>query len=150
MARLREEPDYQRVATPRLDGEPEALMRGDNLLCVRKRRFVGNHRFQPRTESLSQPGATDGADRRGSALAGRYHLYPAAGRVRLSGRDSGRLLAPGDRLMASPTLDSAGEITASGYTPVEQQKGIKESPGGRRNGRGLCPCDPRIYRFAAD
>jgi hypothetical protein len=42
-------------------------------------------------------------------------------------------------VMASPTLDSTGEITASGFTPVEQQKGIKESLGGVETDGGFAP-----------
>ena len=76
------------------------LMREDNLLCVRKRKFVvttdSNHgrKVYP---NLARDMILTG-DR--SAVAGRYHLHPAARRVRVPGGDSGRLLAPRDRLGA--------------------------------------------------
>ena len=76
------------------------LMREDNLLCVRKRKFVvttdSNHarKVYP---NLARDMMLTG-DR--SALAGRYHLHPAARRVRVPGRDPGRVLAPRDRLGA--------------------------------------------------
>ena len=76
------------------------LMREDNLLCVRKRKFVvttdSNHgrRVYP---NLARQMI---ADRRRSTVGGRHHLHPAAGGVRVPGGDSGRLLAPRDRLGA--------------------------------------------------
>ena len=76
------------------------LMREDNLLCVRKRKFVvttdSNH-----TRKVYPNLARDmilTAHR--STVAGRYHLHPAARRVRVPGGDPGRLLAPRDRLGA--------------------------------------------------
>ena len=76
------------------------LMREDNLLCLRKRKFAittdSNHTLQ----GVPEPGAGHGSDRHQSTVAGRYHLHPAARRVRVPSRDSGRLLAPRDRLGA--------------------------------------------------
>ena len=63
----------------------------------------GDHRFQPRrarsTRTWRGEMALTGDQ---SALGGRHHLHPAAGRVRVSGGGSGRLLAPRDRLGAGP------------------------------------------------
>ena len=76
------------------------LMREDNLLCVRKRKFVVTTDSNHGRKVYPNLAAEHGADRRGSTVAGRYHLYPAAGRIRLPGSDSGRLLAPSYRLGA--------------------------------------------------
>jgi len=48
------------------------LMREDNLLWVRKRKFVvtTDHRLQPRAQNLPQPGAENDSDRHGSVVGG--------------------------------------------------------------------------------
>ena len=61
-----------------------------------------HHRFQPSLRDLSEPGAADDADRGRSAVGGRYHLHPAAGRVCVLGADPGCLFAQGCRLEAGP------------------------------------------------
>ena len=78
------------------------LMGEDNLLCVRKRKFVvttdSNHgrKVYP---NLARQMVLTGCR---PALARRYYLHPASRRVRVSGCRSGRLLAPRDRLGAGP------------------------------------------------
>ncbi len=65
-------------------------MREDNLLCIRKRKFVvttdSNHgrKVYP---NLAAGMVLTGVD---PTVAGRYHLCPAARRIRLSGGDFGR------------------------------------------------------------
>ena len=54
------------------------LMREDNLLCVRRAEVRGHDRFQPRAQSLSEPGAQHDPDHDRSALAGRYYLHSFA------------------------------------------------------------------------
>ena len=77
------------------------IMREDNLLCLRRRRFVvttdsdHNLRVYP-----NWPG--DGTDRHRSALDSRHHLYPAGDGVRLSGGGAGCVLTPRDRLGVGP------------------------------------------------
>ena len=78
------------------------LMREDNLLCVRKRKFVVTTDSNHGRKVYPNLRAGHGADRCGSALEGRHHLHPPAGRVRFPGGDSGCLLAPGDRLGTGP------------------------------------------------
>ena len=74
------------------------LMRADNLLCLRKRRFVcttdSRHTYAvyPNltldwTAEWDQP-----------VMGSRHHLHPAAGIVYLPGSHSGRLFAARDRL----------------------------------------------------
>ncbi|HZP16514.1 MAG TPA: IS3 family transposase [Terriglobales bacterium] len=70
------------------------LMREDNLLCVRRRKFVMTTDANHGTEGLSESEAGVGADGCGSALGDRYYLHSAAGGVRLSGRDPGCILTP--------------------------------------------------------
>ena len=82
----------------------QRLMREDNLLCVAKRKFVVTTDSNHELEGLSESGRQDGADRRGSALGGRHHLHPAGRGVRLSGSDSGCLLAARDRLASGPSV----------------------------------------------
>jgi transposase InsO family protein len=78
------------------------LMSEDNLLCGRQRKFVvtadSNHgrKVYP---NLARPTLLY---RYGPALGSRHHVYSAADGVRLSGRDSGRLLAAGYLLGARP------------------------------------------------
>ncbi len=75
----------------------QRMMREDNL-SASSPPVRGDHRLESRSAGVPQPGANHGADRHQSTLAGRHHV-PSPGRgVRLSGGDSGRLLAAGDRL----------------------------------------------------
>ncbi len=53
------------------------IMREDNLLCLRKRKFVVDHRLQPRTQRLPEPGPKDDADGAGST-GSRYHRTAVA------------------------------------------------------------------------
>ena len=76
------------------------LMREDNLLCVRQRKFVVTTDSSHTRKVYPEPGAEYDPDGHRSTVAGRYHLHPAARRVRVPGRDPGRLLAPRDRLGA--------------------------------------------------
>ena len=54
------------------------LMRQDNLLCLRRRKFVVTTDSGARPAGVSQLGPRADADRPRSALGGRYHLHPAA------------------------------------------------------------------------
>jgi putative transposase len=76
------------------------LMREDNLLCVRRRKFVvttdSNH-IRKVYPNLARDMILTAIR---STVARRYHLHPAARRVRVPRRDSGRVLAPRDRLGA--------------------------------------------------
>ena len=68
------------------------LMREDNLLCLRRRKFVvttdSDHDL-PVYPNLARELMPDGP---GSTLGGSHYLHTAAGRVRLSGGDPGCLL----------------------------------------------------------
>ena len=98
------------------------LMREDNLLCVRKRKFVvttdSNHgrKVYP---NLARDMMLTG-DR--SALGGRYHLHPAARRVRVPGGDPGRLLAPRDRLGAGPHAGRRADAGGAAHGAVAAQR----------------------------
>jgi hypothetical protein len=67
------------------DDEIRAEMTCRHLLLQPKREI-------PRAESLSRSGAGYGPHGDRSVVEGRYHLHPAAGRVRFPGGDPGRLL----------------------------------------------------------
>ena len=103
VAELRPAAHHRGTAAARMEGESQTRLPADarGQPAVRAEAEVRrDHRFQSRPQGLSEPGAHDDADRHRSALGGRYHLHSAARRVRLPGRDSGRLLAPRDRLGA--------------------------------------------------
>ena len=92
----------------------DRLMRADNLLCLRRRKFVittdSDHSlavYPNRARELVLTGSFS------TAVGRRYHLHPARVGVRLSGRDSGRLLAPRHRLGAGPHV---GRTLAPGRT----------------------------------
>ena len=76
------------------------ILREDNLLCLRRRKFVlttdSGHglRVYPNLAPRDRP------ERSGPALGGGYHLYPAGLGVCLSGCDSGCVLAASGRLGA--------------------------------------------------
>ena len=67
------------------------LMSEDNLLCVRKDFKPKNHRFQARSQGLSQSceGVEDNPIESGMGF--RYHLYQSIGRIRLPGGNPGPL-----------------------------------------------------------
>jgi len=76
------------------------LLKEDNLLCIRKRRFVvttdsnHGHKIYP---NLAGKMTVTGVDQ--LWVADITYVPPASG-IRICGSDSGRLLAPGDRLGA--------------------------------------------------
>ena len=78
------------------------LMREDNLLCVRKRKFIlttdSNHgrRIWPNLAGNMV------LTRCRPALAGGHYLHQAARRIRIFGRRSGCVFAPGHRLGTGP------------------------------------------------
>ena len=78
------------------------LLREDNLLCVRKRKFVVTTDSNHGRQGLSEPGGRDGADRHQPALGGRHHLHSAGDGVRVFGGGHRCLFAPRDRLGAGP------------------------------------------------
>ena len=78
------------------------IMREDNLLCVRKRKFVVTTDSNHGRKVYPNLARRHGADRYQPALGGRHHLHSAGDGVRLSGGDPGRLLAARDRLGAGP------------------------------------------------
>ena len=88
------------------------IMREDNLLCVRKRKFVVTTDSNHGRKVYPNLAAPDGADRRRPALGGRHHLHPAARRVRVPGGDPGRLLAPRDRLGAGSNVEDELTLAA--------------------------------------
>src|SRR5438034_2256894 len=73
------------------------ILREDNLLCLRRRKFVvttdSNH-------NLRVSGREHGVDRHRSVVGSRYHLHPAGNRIRLPGGGAGCFFAPGDWLGA--------------------------------------------------
>ena len=108
-------PDHRGVEAARLGGEPQAvrrIMREDNLLCLRRRKFVvttdSNH-GRPVYPNLAR---RDGADRHGSALGGRHHLHSAGDGVRLSGGGAGRLFARVIGWALDRTLEDELTLTA--------------------------------------
>ena len=96
------------------------LMREDNLLCVRKRKFVvttDSHHTRKVYPNLARDIVLTAINQ---LWRGRYHLHPAARRVRLSGGDSGRVLAPRDRLGAGShngRLADAYRATHGAFAP---------------------------------
>ena len=79
------------------------IMREDNLLCLRKRKFVvattnSNH-SRPVYPNLAREMTLTGINQ---LWVADYHAHPAGVGVRLSGGDSGRLLAARDWLGARP------------------------------------------------
>ena len=78
------------------------IMREDNLLCIRRRKFVcttdSNHSFRvyPNWAGKME------LDRRRPVVGRRHHLHPAGDRIRLPGGGVGRILPPGDWLGAGP------------------------------------------------
>ena len=46
------------------------LMAEDNLLCLRRRRFLATTDLRPRSAGASEPGRADGVDRHRPALGG--------------------------------------------------------------------------------
>ena len=78
------------------------LLREDNLLCIRKRKFVVTTDSNHDRRGLSESGWADDADRHQPALGGRHHLHPAGDGVRVPGGGHRRLFAPRDWLGAGP------------------------------------------------
>ena len=78
------------------------LMREDNPAdaCASRSSVESDHRFQSHPQGLSESGPGHDPDGHRSTVAGRYHLHPAARRVRVPGGDPGRLLSSRDRLGA--------------------------------------------------
>jgi len=67
--------------TPGLDHQPQArfaMLRADNLLCVRRRSSCSGPPTPARVADLSQLGRGHGAHQHRSALGCRYHLHPLA------------------------------------------------------------------------
>ena len=108
------------------------LMREDNLLCLRRRKFVVTTDSAHHSAGVSEPGARDDADGPGSALGGRYHLHSAAGRVRLPGGDSGCVFAASDWLGAGPHAgrhaDVAGLAHGAGAAAARAGAGASLRP----------------------
>ena len=78
------------------------LMRQDNLLCLRRRKFVVTTDSGHGLPVYPNLARTLTLTRSRSALGGRYHLHPAGVGVCLPGGDPGRVFAARDRLGAGP------------------------------------------------
>ena len=95
------------------------LMRADNLLALRKRRYVWTTDSHHPFAIYPQPGAASGGEWSQPALGGGYHVHPPARDVFVPGGDSGCALGAkavgwelGDTLEAS--LASGGAPTCAG------------------------------------
>ena len=74
------------------------ILREDNLLCLRKRKFVITTDSGHGLNDLPEPGPGAGSQRHRSALGGRHHLCSSGTGVCLPGGGSGCLLTAGDWL----------------------------------------------------
>ena len=105
LALLRAAAHHRRVAPSGMDGESQARPSVDarGQPTVRAQTQVrGHHGLQPQPHDLSEPGARVGADQRKSAVDRRFDLHSPGRGVCVSGRDSGCVLSPGDRLGVGP------------------------------------------------
>ena len=78
------------------------LLREDNLLCVRKRKFVVTTDSNHNRQVYPNLAERDDAQRHQPALGGRHHLHSAGDGVRVSGGGHRRLFASRDWLGAGP------------------------------------------------
>ena len=98
----------------------------------------------PRVESVSESGGGAGGERNQPALAGRYPLHPAAGRIRLLGGGAGRVFAAGDWLGAGGHAGSqVGRGGAGDGVGAAAARARMGAP--LRSGRAVC--QPRLCRL---
>ena len=121
------------------------IMREDNLLCLRRRKFLVDHRFAARLPDLSQPGRQVATDQRQPALDCGHHVYSAGDRVRVSGCRSGCLLAPGDRLGSGPHAGGEADRGGAADGPVAPKR---ESGSGASFRPRRSVCSRRLHQPA--
>jgi transposase InsO family protein len=88
------------------------IMREDNLLCLRRRKFVVTTNSNHPHPVLSEPRGGPGHHRRQPTVGSRYHLYPAGDRVRLFGGHSGAFSRRVVGWALDRTLEAALVMTA--------------------------------------
>ena len=76
------------------------LLREDNLLCPRKRKFVVTTDSHHGPQNLPESGGKDDSDGHRPTIGCRHHLHPAARGICFLGSDSRRLFAARDWLGA--------------------------------------------------
>src|ERR1019366_7234405 len=112
------------------------IMREDNLLAIRYRKYILTTNSQHDCQVYESGGTHDG-DRYQPALGGGYHLYPTADRVRVPGGGDRPVLTQGHRLGAGsqPHRQSGGDGATTGHRPASAA--ARSSPS-LRSGHPVC------------